>query len=153
VHGYSWCASTRRRFTSAQRPPVPPVRVASETPSTKLDVGTETQPTNRYQFRKPVLTNVTYYSRRRSRNSDWLRAAGLRGRSSSPGRVTNFNFSISSRPALGSTQLPTQKATGSLSPGGGGGGLSGRSVKPTTHLQLAPRPTERECIHPLVHTP
>jgi hypothetical protein len=36
-----------------------------------------------------------------SRCSDWLRAAWSRGRSSSPGSVENFHFSISSRLALG----------------------------------------------------
>jgi hypothetical protein len=41
-----------------------------------------------------------------SRYSDWLRAGRPRGRSSSPGRVKNFNFSISSKPALGFTQPP-----------------------------------------------
>jgi hypothetical protein len=44
-----------------------------------------------------------------------LRLAGRL--TSSPGRVNNFNFSISSRPALGSTQPPTQSVSGTLSPG------------------------------------
>jgi hypothetical protein len=35
---------------------------------------------------------------------DWLRTGRLRGRGSSPGMVKNFHFSMSSRPALGSTQ-------------------------------------------------
>jgi hypothetical protein len=43
-----------------------------------------------------------------SRYSDWLRAGRLRGRGSSPGRVKNFRFSMSSKPALGSTQPPIQ---------------------------------------------
>jgi hypothetical protein len=38
-------------------------------------------------------------------------------RSSSPGRVKNFNFSMSSRPALGSTQSPVQWLAGDRSPG------------------------------------
>jgi hypothetical protein len=38
------------------------------------------------------------------------------GRSSSPGRVKNFLFSTSSRPALGSTQPPIQWVPGALSP-------------------------------------
>jgi hypothetical protein len=38
--------------------------------------------------------------------SDWLRAGRLRGWSSSPGRVKNFEFFMSSRPALGPTHLP-----------------------------------------------
>jgi hypothetical protein len=49
--------------------------------------------------------------------SDWLRAGRLRGRSSSTGRVKNFLFSKSSRPALGSTQPPIQWVPGVLSPG------------------------------------
>jgi hypothetical protein len=39
------------------------------------------------------------------------------GRSSSPGGGKNFLFSTSSRPALGSTQPPTQWVPGALSPG------------------------------------
>jgi hypothetical protein len=49
--------------------------------------------------------------------SDWLRAGRLRGRGSSPGRVKNFHFSISSRPALGSAQPPIQWVPGALSRG------------------------------------
>jgi hypothetical protein len=45
-------------------------------------------------------------------SSDWLRAGRLRGRSSSPGRVKNFLFSKSPRPALGSTQPPIQWVAG-----------------------------------------
>jgi hypothetical protein len=52
----------------------------------------------------------------RSRYSDYLRAGRLRGRSSSPGRVKNFLFSKSSRPALGYTQPPNQWIPGALSP-------------------------------------
>jgi hypothetical protein len=37
--------------------------------------------------------------------------------SSSPGRVKNFNFSISSKPALEPTQPPVQWVPWSLSPG------------------------------------
>jgi hypothetical protein len=39
------------------------------------------------------------------------------GGSSSPGRVKNFHFSISSRPALGSTQPPIKWVPGALSQG------------------------------------
>jgi hypothetical protein len=52
-----------------------------------------------------------------SRYSDWLRTGRLRGRGSSPGRVKNFHFSMSSRPALGSTQPPIQWVPGALSRG------------------------------------
>jgi hypothetical protein len=51
----------------------------------------------------------------------------------------NFYFSMSSRPALRSTQSPI------LFPGG----LSGRDVKLTTHLQLVPRPRKCGSTHPL----
>jgi hypothetical protein len=40
-----------------------------------------------------------------------------RGRSSSPGRVKNFLLSMSSTPALGSTQSPIQWVPGAFSPG------------------------------------
>jgi hypothetical protein len=39
------------------------------------------------------------------------------GGSSSPGRVKHFHFSISSRPALGSTQPPIKWVPGALSRG------------------------------------
>jgi hypothetical protein len=38
------------------------------------------------------------------------------GRGSSPGRVKNFLFYTSSKPALGSTQTPIQWILGALSP-------------------------------------
>jgi hypothetical protein len=50
----------------------------------------------------------------RSRYSDWLRAGRPRGRSSSPGTVKNFLFSMSSRPALGSNQTPIQWVPGAF---------------------------------------
>jgi hypothetical protein len=52
-----------------------------------------------------------------SRYSNWLRAGRRRGRSSSLGRVKNFHFSTSSRPALGPTQPLIQWVPGALSPG------------------------------------
>jgi hypothetical protein len=51
----------------------------------------------------------------RSLYSDWVRAGRPKGRRSSPGRVKNFLFSTSSRPALGSTQPPIQWVSGFLS--------------------------------------
>jgi hypothetical protein len=51
----------------------------------------------------------------RSWYSDWLRAGRQRGRSSSPGRVKNFLFSTSSRPAVVSTQPPTKCVPEALS--------------------------------------
>jgi hypothetical protein len=69
---------------------------------------------------------------------------GQGGGSSSPGRVNNFHLSISSRPALGSTQPPIKWVPGSLSRG-----KSGRGVKLTTHLQLVPRSRKFGSIHPL----
>jgi hypothetical protein len=53
----------------------------------------------------------------RNRCSNCLRAGRQRNRSSSPGRVKNFHFSISSRPALGPTQPPIHWAPGALSSG------------------------------------
>jgi hypothetical protein len=44
-----------------------------------------------------------------SRYSDCLRAGWPRGRSSSPSKEKNFRFSISSRPAQGSTQPAIQR--------------------------------------------
>jgi hypothetical protein len=52
-----------------------------------------------------------------SRDSDWLGAWRPRGRSSSPARVKNFLFFTSSRPALGSTQPPTQWVPGAICSG------------------------------------
>jgi hypothetical protein len=52
-----------------------------------------------------------------SRDSDWLRGERPRGRSSSPGRLKNFLFSTSSRPALGPAQPPIQLVPGALSTG------------------------------------
>jgi hypothetical protein len=48
---------------------------------------------------------------------DCLQAGRLRCRSSSPGRVKNFLFFKSSRPALGSTQPPIEWVPEVLSPG------------------------------------
>jgi hypothetical protein len=87
---------------------------------------------------------ILCYFMTRSRYSDWLRAGRLRGRSSSPGRVKNFLFSTSSRPALG----PTHWVPGALFPG-----VRWPGVKLTTHLHLVPRSRKCESIHPLPHTP
>jgi hypothetical protein len=54
----------------------------------------------------------------KSRYSDWLRAWRPRGRSSSPGRVKNFLFSTSSRPALVPTQPPSRWVAGGSLTGG-----------------------------------
>jgi hypothetical protein len=51
-----------------------------------------------------------------SRDSDCLWDGRPRVRSSSLGRVKNFLFSKSSRPALGSNQPPIQQVPGDLSP-------------------------------------
>jgi hypothetical protein len=61
------------------------------------------------------LTTLYEGYKTRSRYSDWLRAGRPRCRSSSPGRVKNFHFSMSSRPALGSTKPPIQWVRGTLS--------------------------------------
>jgi hypothetical protein len=69
----------------------------------------------------PISSNEEYSTcyrwEPRSPYSDWLRAGRPRGWGSSPGRVKNFLFSTSSRPALGSTQPPIQWVTWALSPG------------------------------------
>jgi hypothetical protein len=82
----------------------------------------------------------------RSRDSVWLQAGRPRGRSSSPGRVKNFLFSMSSTPSLGSTQPPIQWVLWALSP-------PRRGVKLITHLPLVPRSRKCGSIHPLPHTP
>jgi hypothetical protein len=49
-----------------------------------------------------ILLNISTVKKlERSLYSDWLRARLQRNQSSSPGRVKNFHFSISSRQALG----------------------------------------------------
>jgi hypothetical protein len=53
-----------------------------------------------------------YYEIIMSWDSDWLRVGRPKDRSSSPGRVKNFLFSMSSIPALGSTQAPIQYVQG-----------------------------------------
>jgi hypothetical protein len=65
----------------------------------------------------PIGSLQIYYYVSLCRYSYWLRAGRPRGRSSSPGRVKNFLFSTSSRPALGPIQPPIQWAPGALSPG------------------------------------
>jgi hypothetical protein len=93
-----------------------------------------------WKFYKISFKNKLSYSiKNRSQYSDRLRAWRPRGQSSSPGRVKNFHFSTSSRPALGSTKPPR--------------GLSGRGVKLTIHLELVPRTRKCGSIHPLPHTP
>jgi hypothetical protein len=68
-------------------------------------------------FNKDIaLSKIKMIFSKRSRYSDWLWDGRPRGRNSSPGRVNNFHFSISSKPALGSTQPPTQWVPVALSP-------------------------------------
>jgi hypothetical protein len=62
-----------------------------------------------------LLINCWSQDRVSSWYSDWLRAGRPRGWGS--GRVKNFLFFTSSRPALGSTQLPIQWVLGVLSLG------------------------------------
>jgi hypothetical protein len=54
---------------------------------------------------------------KRSHYGDYLQAGRPRSRSSSSGKVKNFLFSTSSRPALGFIQPPIQWVPGDLSPG------------------------------------
>jgi hypothetical protein len=53
----------------------------------------------------------------KSRDSDWLLAGRPRDRSSSSREEEKFDFSMLSRPALGSTQPPIQWIPQALSPG------------------------------------
>jgi hypothetical protein len=50
-----------------------------------------------------------------SRYRNWLWTGQPKGQSSSPGRVKNFLFCTSSRPALGPTQPPIQRVPGAVS--------------------------------------
>jgi hypothetical protein len=83
-----------------------------------------------------------------SRYRDWLQAERQSVRSSSTGRVSNFHFSISSRPALGSTQPPIQWVPWASFPGCKTVG----ALKQTTHLELVLRSRKRGSIHPPPHT-
>jgi hypothetical protein len=67
-------------------------------------------------FKICPVVKVSDTSPYENRDSDWLRAGRPKGWSSSTGRVKNFLFSTSSRPALGSIQ-PIQWVPGSLSAG------------------------------------
>jgi hypothetical protein len=66
------------------------------------------------QHRSFVLPSHTFY---RAGYSDWQRAGRPRDRSSSPGRVKKFQFSISSKLTLGPTQPLIQFVRRALSPG------------------------------------
>jgi hypothetical protein len=69
---------------------------------------------------RSVLLNTHIYKEKPvqlSRYSDRLQDGRQRGRSSSRGRVKNFLFCMSSRPALGPTQPPIQWVPGVFSPG------------------------------------
>jgi hypothetical protein len=81
------------------------------------------------------------------RYSDWLRGARPRDRICSPGRVKNFLFSTSFRPAMGSTQPPIQWVPEAVSP----------EIKRPGHEADHLPPTSAEvkktwCIHPLPRT-
>jgi hypothetical protein len=52
-----------------------------------------------------------------SRYNDWLQAGRQEGSEFESGKVKNFLFSTSSRPALGPTQPPFQRVLGAPSPG------------------------------------
>jgi hypothetical protein len=93
----------------------------------------------------PLITKInTIYYIWGSRDSSVGIATGYGlddqgGGSSSPGRVNNFHFSISSRPALGSTQPPIKWVK-----------RQGREAD--FHLQLVPRSRKCGSIHPLPYT-
>jgi hypothetical protein len=69
------------------------------------------------QADKALVTSKPWESGWHSQYSDWLLAGQPRGQSSSPGRIKNFLFFTSSRPALGPTQPPIQWVPGALSLG------------------------------------
>jgi hypothetical protein len=75
----------------------------------------ESEPTRTLIFERDVMIILNYIFMEEpgklSRYSDWLRAGQRRGRSSSPGRIKNFFFTLL-RPALGSTQPLTQWVPG-----------------------------------------
>jgi hypothetical protein len=79
-----------------------------------------------------------------SRYSDWLQGGRPWGRSSSPARVKNFHFSMSSRQALGNTQPPIQWVTG-------GGGLSPAVKHPRREADHSP-PTSAEVKKTWIYT-
>jgi hypothetical protein len=64
------------------------------------------------QIKKKIVSIGIY-----KQYGEWILAGRQSGRSSSPGRVKNFLFSMSSRPALGFTQSTIQWVLGALSPG------------------------------------
>jgi hypothetical protein len=107
----------------------------------RLSYGTVYMVTNNFQDVEPDVVsrdNVVGIG-----TSYWLDDGGVGV--PSPGRVKIFHFSMSSRPALGSTQSPIQWVQG-LFPGG----KNGRVVKLTTHLQLMPW-SRNMCLY--VHSP
>jgi hypothetical protein len=75
-----------------------------------------------------------------SRYSDWLN-----GRSLSHSRIKNFLYSKSSRPALGSTQLLTQRIAGPLSLG------IIRPGREAGHLPPASAEVKKTCIYTSNH--
>jgi hypothetical protein len=66
---------------------------------------------------RPGVAAVPIASQTRIKENTTLRRGRLRGRGSSPGKVKNILFSVSSRPSLGSTQPSLQWVPGALSSG------------------------------------
>jgi hypothetical protein len=79
--------------------------------------------------------------------TDWLRAVGLRGRTSGPDRVENSLFCMSPRLALGFTQPPTQWVPATSSPG------TKRQGREADHSPTASAEVKEIWIHPLSNTP
>jgi hypothetical protein len=135
---------------SSEAIPIPKIRKNHRTEFCENLNNGGPQESNLTLYRMPIYRlfytlHVLHEPRWRSRYSVWLRAGRPKGRISSHARVKNIRFSISSRSAPGSTQLPVD--TGASSPG-----KSGRDVKLTTYLQLVPRSRKPGSIHPLPHT-
>jgi hypothetical protein len=75
-----------------------------------------------------------------------LRAGRSKGWTLNPGRVKNFNFSMSPRPAPGSSQPPIQLVPRVFSP------CVKRQGREADRSPPTPRSRKRGSIHPLLHT-
>jgi hypothetical protein len=79
-----------------------------------------------------ICFNVTNSTRYLSWYSDWLQVGLPKGKRSSPGRVKNFHFCISFRPALGPTQPPINGYQGLFPPGVKRQGREANDLPPTS---------------------
>jgi hypothetical protein len=91
----------------------------------------------------PIYTKIVEYWRLQSKHILTCIYLGWTTERSSPGRVKNFHFSMSSRPALGSTQPPVQWVPGVKRPG------READHSPPTSAEVK----KIGSIHPFPHTP